>query len=413
MDNHDFIVSLDIGTSKVRAIIGELNNGSIHIIGVGTAPSQGIKKGSIVDIDQTVQSIREAVSQAERMVDVSFNQVYVGISGNHIDLISSEGVVAVSSEDREIDDEDVERVVQASKVIAVPPEREIIDVVPLEFIVDGLGGINDPRGMIGVRLEMKGTIITGAKTVIHNLIRCVERAGLSIAGLSLQPLASGSITLSADEKHLGVVLVDIGAGCTTISVFEQGHLQSTTVLPVGGEYITNDIAIGMRIQSDEAERVKNNHGVALLEEASEEEQFNVRRIGSEVDKTFTQVDLANIIEPRVAEIFQLVDQEVRRIAKDANTPGGYVLTGGVVAMPGVVELAKEELDASVRIAVPDYIGVRDPSYATGVGLIQYASKHGTTDRKNRSKPTAHPQKKASHQKNGVIEKVKNWFSEFI
>lgn len=417
MSSNDYIVSLDIGTSKVRVIIGEINNGSINIIGVGTADSHGIKKGAIVDIDQTVHSIREAVDQAERMVDVSIEQVIVGITGNHIELQPSQGVVAVSSEDREIGDEDVERVIQASKVVAIPPEREIIDVVPKEFIVDGLGGINDPRGMIGVRLEMVGTIVTGSKTVIHNLLRCVERAGLMIGGLYLQPLASSRIALSRDEKNMGVVLVDIGAGITTIAIFEQGYLAATSILPIGGSYITNDIAIGLRTETETAERIQLKHGCALVDEASKDDRFKVKRIGSDVEKEFSQVDLANIIEPRVAEMFNLIEDEVARLGYRGEIPGGYVLTGGVVAIPGVLELAKEELQSSVRIAVPDYIGVRSPAYTTGVGLIKYAvgklshrrphaagSHHKTINRKN---------VKEKEKDNGMLERVKNWFSEFI
>ncbi|GAB7387654.1 cell division protein FtsA [Bacillaceae bacterium] len=412
MNSNEYLVGLDIGTSKVRAIIGEVNNGSINIIGVGTANSEGIKKGSIVDIDLTVQSIKEAVRNAERMVDIKIDEVYVGITGNHIELLPSQGVVAVSSSDREIGEEDIERVIQAAKVVAIPPEREIIDVVPLEFIVDGLGGIKDPRGMIGVRLEIKGTIITGSKTVIHNLIRCVQRAGLSIAGLFLQPLAAGLIALSKDEKNLGTVLVDIGAGSTTVAVFQNGQLAATSVLPIGGEFITNDIAIGLRTQTEEAERIKLKHGIALIDEASEDERFLVRRIGSELEKEFTQVDLASVIEPRVAEIFQLVEAEVNRLGFP-EVAGGYVLTGGVVAMPGVLDLAREELNAPVRIAIPEYIGVRDPSYTTGVGLIQMASMH-LSHRRSANKPETKKDRRPNQEKeSGVLERVKNWFMEFI
>lgn len=415
MSSNDYIVSLDIGTSKVRVIIGEINNGNINIIGVGSADSRGIKKGAIVDIDQTVHSIREAVDQAERMVDVTINEVVVGITGNHIELLPSQGVVAVSSEDREISDEDIERVIQASKVVAIPPEREIIDVVPREFIVDGLGGINDPRGMIGVRLEMNGTIVTGSKTVIHNLLRCINRAGLTIAGLYLQPLAAGQIALSADEKNMGVVLVDIGKGVTTISVFEQGNLTVTSVLPIGGEYITNDITIGLRTETGLAEQIQHKYGCARIEDASPDETFKVKRIGSDLEKEFSQEDLASIIEPRVAEIFQLVEDEVSRLGYQGEIPGGYVLTGGVASIPGIQELAREELDSSVRIAIPDYIGVRSPSYTTGVGLIQYAvGKLSLQPVRSSSSLIQRTGRKSEKVKNnGMLERVKNWFSEFI
>ena len=417
MVSNELIVSLDIGTSKVRVMIGEVNNGSINIIGVGQSHSEGIKKGVIVDIDQTVHAIREAVDHAERMVGVSIEEVYVGITGNHIELHETQGVVAVSSEDREIREEDIQRVIQAAKVVAIPPDREIIEVVPKEYIVDGQGSIKDPRGMIGVRLEMEGTIVTGSKTVVHNIVRCAQRTNLRVAGIFLQPLAASTVALSKDDKNMGVVLVDIGAGSTTIGVFEQGKLAATTVIGIGGDHITSDIALGLRTHTEVADRVKTKNGCALIDEASEDVKFKVNRIGSDVEKQFTQVDLANIIEPRAAEIFQLVEEAVYKLGYRDEIAGGYVLTGGTVAMPGMLELAKEELDAPVRIAIPDYIGVRDPAYTTGVGLIQYAlqlmerrSISVTPSFKGTQKKQAAPKPRDN---GGLMEKVKNWFSEFI
>ena len=222
MNSNEIYVSLDIGTSNVKVIIGQMTNDSLNILGVGSAPSDGIRKGSIVDIDETVRSIKQAVENAERMVGLSVRSVIVGINGNHVQLQPCHGVVAVSSEDREIHDEDIARVIDAAQVVSIPPEREIIDVIPGQFVVDGLDDITDPRGMIGVRLEMEGTIITGSKTVLHNLLRCVEKAGLEIADICLQPLACGSMALSKDERNLGVALVNMGAGSTTISIFEEG-----------------------------------------------------------------------------------------------------------------------------------------------------------------------------------------------
>ena len=414
MSSNDILVSLDIGTSKVRAIIGELNNGAINIVGVGSADSEGIRKGAIVDIDQTVGSIRNAIDHAERMVGIEISEVIVGISGNHIGLQSSHGVVAVSNEDREIGTEDIERVLQAAKVIALPPEREIIELVPKQFIVDGLEGIQDPRGMIGVRLEVDATIVTGAKTAVHNLIRCVEKAGLRVAGLTLMPLAAGQLALSKDERMMGTMLVDIGAGATTLSLFEGGNLTATSTLPIGGEYVTNDISIGLRTQTETAERIKLKYGCAIIDHAEPDQVFKVTRVGSNVEKEFSQVDLANIIEPRMQEIFQLIGAEANRLKKDGFA-GGYVLIGGTVAMPGVLEIAQQELNASVRIAVPDYIGVRDPSYTNGVGIIQYVGKHmrgrgaGGGNRKTGNRKAG----SASGAKPGFIEKIKNFFKEFI
>jgi cell division protein FtsA len=409
LSSNDIIVSLDIGTSKVRAIIGEINNGTINIIGVGSADSEGIRKGAIVDIDQTVQSIRNAVDHAERMVGIQISEVFVGITGNHIALQSSHGVVAVSNEDREIGNEDIDRVLQAAKVIALPPEREIIGVVPEQYLVDGLEGIQDPRGMIGVRLEVEATIITGAKTAIHNLLRCVEKSGLKVSGLILMSLASAQLALSKDEKSLGTVLVDIGAGATTIAIFDQGNLEATSTLPIGGDYITNDISIGLKTQSDIAEKVKLKFGCALVEHAAADQVFKVSRIGSNVEKEFSQVDLANIIEPRVQEIFDLINAEVQKMGRK-EMAGGYVLTGGTVSMPGVLELAQAELDSSVRIAVPDFIGVRDPAFTNGVGIIQYISKYA------RNKSHSHKKSgntKVTNKKPGLFERFKNWLSEFI
>lgn len=414
MSNNETIVSLDIGTSKVRAIIGEINNGAIHIIGVGSAESEGIRKGAIVDIDQTVQTIRSAVDHAERMVGVQISSVYVGISGNHIGLQTSHGVVAVSNDDREIGNEDIDRVLQAAKVVALPPEREIISVVPKQFIVDGLEGIQDPRGMIGVRLEVDATIITGAKTSIHNLIRCVERADLQVSGLILMSLAAGELSLSKDEKTLGTALVDIGAGATTISIFESGNLVATSTLPIGGEFITNDISIGLRTQSELAQKIKLKYGCAMVDLAEADTVFKVSRIGSNMEKEFSQIDLASIIEPRVQEIFQLIQAEVNRILGKEFT-GGYVLTGGTVAMPGILEVAQAELGTSVRIGVPDYIGVRDPSYTNGVGVIQYVNKftrnkgsHANTSKKSTNKKPA-----STSDKPSLFERVKVFFKEFI
>ena len=407
MNNNDVIVSLDIGTSKVRVIIGEVNNGTVNIIGVGSADSEGIKKGAIVDIDQTVQSIRYAIEDAERMVGISIDNVFVGISGNHIDLLTSHGVVAVSSEDKEIGYVDIDRVIQASKVIALPPEKEIIDVVPKEFIVDGLSGIRDPRGMIGVRLEVTTTIITGSRTIIHNLVRTIEKSGLNIAGFILMPLASSQIALSKDEMNLGVALVDIGKGATTISIFEQGGLVKTTVIPIGGEYITNDISFGLRTQLDIAEKIKLKYGIANCGDADEGIKFKVPRIGSNVDKEFTQLDIAQIIEPRVREIFQLVREETYRVGYTKEIAGGYVLTGGVVAMNGILSVAQEELTPSARIGKPDFIGVKDSSFTNGVGIITYASKNFL---KNNKKSIS----SKSRRKNvNALDRVKKWFSEFI
>ncbi|WP_080874832.1 cell division protein FtsA [Oceanobacillus timonensis] len=374
MNNSEILVSLDIGTNTIKVIIGEVQQDSLNIIGVGTAASNGMKKGAIVDIDQTVHSIRSAVEQAERMVGMEIHRVVVGINGSHIQLQPCHGVVAVQSENREINDEDVTRVIDGAQVISIPPEREIIDVIPKQFIVDGLDEITDPRGMIGVRLEMEGTIITCSKTILHNILKCVERAHLEVSDICLQPLAAGTIALSKDEMNMGSVLIDIGGGCTTVSVFENDHLAATSVINLGGDNITKDLSIGLRISTEEAEQIKLKHGYAFYNDASEDETFEVTTIGSNQRQVFNQLQLADMIEARLEEIYTYIDKEIRKMGYQ-ELPGGFVLTGGTTAMPGSLELAQDLFYSNVRVAVPDYIGVRESQFTAGVGILQFAYRN--------------------------------------
>lgn len=373
MNSNDIYVSLDIGTSTVKIIIGEMVNDTLNIIGVGNVKSEGLKKGSIVDIDHTVHSIKRAVEQAERMIGMEIHQVIVGIPSHQVSLLDCHGVVAVSGENREITNEDVARVIDAAQVISIPPEREIINVVQKQFIVDSQNEINDPRGMIGVRLEMEGLLVTGSKTILLNILRCVEKAGLEIVDIVLQPLASGEIALSRDEKNLGSVLIDIGGGSTTISYFEEGFLKGTAVLPVGGDHITKDLSIVLRTSTEDAEEIKLKYGHAFYDLASEDIVFNFPIIGSNQQQQANQLDIAEIIEARLEEIFLFVQNELRRMgAKDI--PGGFVITGGTANLQGILELAQAIFQNRVRIAIPDYIGVREPQYTTAVGIIKYAYK---------------------------------------
>ncbi|OZU90404.1 cell division protein FtsA [Virgibacillus indicus] len=374
MNNSEILVSLDVGTSKIKVIIGEVLNDSLNVIGVGTAKSSGMKKGAIVDIDQTVQSIRNAVEQAERMVGMQIESVVVGINGNHIQLQPCHGVVAVQSENREITDEDITRVIDGAQVISIPPEREIIDVIPKQFIVDGLDEITDPRGMIGVRLEMEGTIITCSKTVLHNILKCVERANLQVTDICLQPLAAGTVALSKDEKNMGVALIDVGGGCSTVSIFENDHLISTSVISLGGDNITKDLSIGLRTSTEEAEDIKLNYGHAFYDHAQEDETFEVSIIGSNTKQTYNQLQISDMIEARLEEIFAYAEREIRKMGYH-ELPGGYVLTGGTVAMPGAIELAEDLFHSNVRIAIPDYIGVREAQFTAGVGILQFAYRN--------------------------------------
>lgn len=428
MNNNDVYVSLDIGTSTVKVIIGEMSNDSLNIIGVGTAKAEGIRKGSIVDIDETVHSIKKAVEQAERMIGMQINHVIVGIAGNHVGLQPCHGVVAVSSDNREITDEDVARVMEAAQVISIPPEREIINVIPRQFIVDGLDEITDPRGMIGVRLEMEGIMITGSKTILHNTLRCVERAGLNIVDIVLQPIAAASAALSKDEQNLGTALIDMGGGSTTLAVFEQGYIRGTCVIPIGGDHITKDLSIGLRTATEDAEKIKIKYGHAYYDQASEDEVFSVPIIGSDQHQQFNQIELSDIIEARMEEIFDLIQHELKRMGI-ADLPGGFVLTGGVANMPGVMELAQVVFQNRVRVAIPDYIGVREPQFTTSVGLIRYAYKNARLQGRNVSaapvqfsndaaekrpvKAAAGKQKNERHSDEKITSKVKKFFGYFF
>lgn len=407
MSNGEVLVSLDIGTSEIKVIVGEVLDNSINIIGVGTAKSQGMRKGAIVDIDETVNSINNAIKQAEHMVDMQIERVIVAVNGNHVQLHSCHGVVAVQSENREIGDEDVERVLDGAQVMSIPPEREIIDVIPKQFIVDGLDEITDPRGMIGVRLEMEGTIITCSKTVLHNILKCVERADLEISDICLQSLASGVTALSKDERTLGVALIDIGGGCTTVSIFENNHLVNTAIIPLGGDNVTKDLSIGLRTTSENADNIKIQYGHAYSETALEEETFETMIIGSNQKEVFNQLEISEIIEARIVEIFELINIELRRMGYP-NVRGGYVLTGGTMKMPGILEVAQEVFQANARIAIPDYIGVREPQYTVGVGTIQFAYKNAKIQGKDLapSLMTNHPVAKPTKANKKSVPKEK-------
>ncbi|WP_019242397.1 MULTISPECIES: cell division protein FtsA [Bacillus] len=370
MSNNEIYVSLDIGTSSVKVIIGEMVHDTLNILGVGNVKSAGLRKGAIVDIDETVHSIRKAVDEAERMVGMEIKKVVVGISGNHVLLHPCHGVVAVASNNKEITQSDVHRVREAAEVMTIPSDREVIDIIPLHYKVDELDEINDPRGMIGVRLEMKGILITGLKTLLHNTLRCVERAGLEIVEIALQPLAGGSLVLSKDEKELGVALVDIGGGSTTVAVFEGGSLISSIVIPIGGETITKDLSIVLRTTMEDAEKLKVKYGHAFFDDASEDEIFDVPIIGSDQKQPCNQLMLAEIIEARLTEIFDLIIDQLKKQGFH-DIPGGFVLTGGSVKMPGVLDLAQYVFQNRVRTAEPNYIGVREPQYTTAVGLITH------------------------------------------
>ena len=402
----NLICGLDIGTSHVRAIVGEVNpDGTINIIGVGTSPSHGLKKGVIVDLDKTVEAIANAVEEAERMVGTTIPSAFLGIVGSQVGLINNRGVVAVAGADKEITDEDVERVLQAAKVIALPPDREIIDVIPREFIVDGYDGIHDPVGMVGVRLEVDAMVITGMITSLRNLYRCVERAGLDIDGTVLNSLANAEVALTRDEKELGTVLLDLGGGTTEIAVFQNGYLKNLAVLPVGGDHITNDIAVGLRTTLQHAERLKLDHGMALQSLVPEEAMLELPRISGKEAQKVPQKELAMIIESRLAEILQMASDALAEMGINEPLPAGVVLTGGVSLTEGLADLAEQIFQSSVWAAQPGYVGVKSPIYSTAVGIIHYVQHTQLHNfREYRSGRLALP---------GFFSRVKSWFLEMF
>ena len=371
---------LDIGTTKISCIIADQDAaGELRIVGVGNAPSEGLRRGAVVDLEKTVASIMRAVDEAERMAGIQAKGVHAGIAGDHIRSLNSRGVVAVSRKDNEIAPADVARVIEAAKAIAIPTDREIIHVIPQEFIVDDQDGIKDPVGMSGVRLEAEVHIITGAVTSARNICRAIQRAGLKVYDLTLEPLASAAAVLDDDEKDLGVVLLDLGGGTTDVAVFHEGAVRHTSIIPFGGANVTSDIAIGLRTPIDKAESIKILYGSALASLVRGDETVSVCGVGGRGDKEISRHVLASMIEPRMEEIFALANKEVRKNHFAPLIGGGVVLTGGTSLLPGAAELAEQVFEMPVRLGAPRGLGglsanVCDPRYATGVGLVLHAAK---------------------------------------
>lgn len=370
MSQQKIYAALDIGSSAVKVLIGEVSNGQLHVIGDGYAQSSGVKKSAIVDIEATVQSIKRAVESAERMTNIKINDVILGIPANQIALQPAKGVVAVNSENKEITDEDLQRVMDSAQVMSIPPDRELVNLIPRQFIVDSLSEIQDPRGMMGVRLEVDATLITTSRTLGHNLMRCVERAGLNIREIVLQPLAGGQLALTDDELNQGTAYIDIGGGSTTVAFFENGILQQTAVIPVGGDHVTKDLSIILKTTTEAAEQIKYQYGHAYFEEASDTELFEVPVVGADSKDQYSQKYIAEIIGFRLAELFDMVLDELGRMGVQ-DLPGGIVLTGGMAKLEGIAQLARQVMQTRVRVYTPDYIGIRDPGYTTSVGLIHF------------------------------------------
>lgn len=391
MSKKDFVVGLDIGTTKICCIVGEVvdstgsnshssgfSSGMIDIIGIGTAPSTGLRKGVVVNIDSTVESIKKAVEEAELMAGVEISNVYTGIAGGHIKSFNSTGIVAIK--DKEITERDVQRVLDAAKAVAIPMDREVIHTIPQEYVIDEQDGIRDPIGMSGVRLEAKVHMVTGAVASAQNIIKCANKAGLNVSEICLEPIASSEAVLTQDEKELGVILVDIGGGTSDLAIFREGALVHTSVLAIGGTHITNDIAVGLRTPQSEAEKIKIRYGCSLASLVKPDETIEVGGVGGRKSRVLSRKLLAEIIEARVEEIFSLVQLEIQKVGFGDMLPGGLVLTGGTTILEGMPEMGELIFEMPVKRGLPQNIGglrdvVNSPKFSTAVGLVQYGSRN--------------------------------------
>ena len=400
----NLIVGLDIGTSKVVAIVGEVNaENGIEIIGLGSHPSRGLKKGVVVNIESTVQSIQRAVEEAELMAGCQIHSVFAGIAGSHIRSLNSHGIVAIR--DKEVTPADVERVIDAARAVAIPADQRILHILPQEFIVDNQEGVREPIGMSGVRLEAKVHMVTGAVSAAQNIIKCVRRCGLEVDDIILEQLASAQSVLNEDEKELGVCIVDIGGGTTDIAVFTEGAIRHTAVIPIAGDQVTNDIAVALRTPTQNAEEIKIKYACALTQLANPEETIEVPSVGDRPARRLARQTLAEVVEPRFEELFTLVQAELRRSGFEDLCAAGIVLTGGSSKMEGVVELAEEIFHMPVRRGVPQYVSglvdiVRNPIYSTGVGLLLFGYR-------NRAMRDAETRMGDSWQ--SAFKRMKSWF----
>lgn len=422
MGGRRIINGIDIGTTKICAIIAEVTpEDNIDIIGIGLSPSHGLRKGIVVDIDETSKAIRDAYKKAERMAGININSAYVGIAGSHISSLNSHGVVAVTGEEKEIKESDIQRVMEAAKIIPLSAEEEMIHVLAREFIVDGCTGIKDPLGMSGVRLEVETHIVTGSTTSIQNLVKSVHRAGLDVDDIVLEPLASSESVLSEDEKELGIALVDMGGGTTDLIVFQEGSICYTSVLPVGGNHVSNDIAVGLRTPIGEAEKIKITSGYALTSMADKDQYIDVVQASGKQSIPMPRRTLCEVIEPRVQEIFTMVKRELERVGPRDLTPAGIVLTGGASLLTGADELASQIIKLPVRLGEPQHINgltdvIDNPVYikkgdkvpkaifATAVGLVEYGSKYNKPVSKNYFN---------NEMVSDFFTRLKNWLSDFF
>lgn len=397
----NLIVGLDIGTSKVAAIVGELtNDGNIEIIGIGSTPSRGLKKGVVVNLESTVQSIQRAIEEAELMAGCQIKSVFAGIAGSHIRSLNSHGIVAIK--DKEVTQYDIDRVIDSARAVAIPADQKILHILPQEFVIDLQDGIKEPIGMSGIRLEAKVHMVTGSVSASQNIIKCIRRCGLEVEDIVLEQLASCNSVLTEDEKELGVCLIDIGGGTTDIAIFSEGAIKHTAVIPIAGDQVTNDIAVALRTPTLNAEQIKRKYACALTQLAAVDGVIEVPSIGDRSPRKISTQNLAEIIEPRYEELMLLVQSELRRSGFEDLIAAGIVLTGGSSQVKGLIELAEEIFHMPVRMGLPQNVTgltevVKNPVHSTGVGLLMYGKEHQGAGRS------------LDADSSGLLAKMKSWF----
>ncbi|MBW2407004.1 MAG: cell division protein FtsA [Deltaproteobacteria bacterium] len=403
----NIIVGLDIGTTKICAVVGEVAGDKINIVGIGTHPSIGLRKGVVVNIESTVESIQKAIEEAELMAGCEISSVYAGIAGGHITGFNSRGIVAIKGP--EVTQQDVDRVIDAARAVAIPMDREVIHVIPQEFMIDEQGGIQNPVGMSGVRLEAKIHIVTGAVTSAHNIVKCANRSGLDVCDIVLEPLASGEAVLTDEEKDLGTALLDLGGGTSDLAIFSGKHIKHTFVLALGGNNLTNDISIGLRASMADAETIKKKYGTCISRNVKADETIDVPGMGGRKPRKLQRQILGEILEPRMEEIFSLIKREIYRAGMEKIITSGVVLTGGTSLLEGVTDIAESVFDLPTRLGTPRGISgltdvVNNPMYATGVGLVLYGA---------RNQPKKKFRIRDTNIFNRVMTRMKRWFKEVI
>ncbi len=408
----DIIVGLDIGTTKICAVVGEVTGREVNIIGIGTYPSIGLRKGVVVNIESTVDSIKKAVEEAELMAGCEISSVYAGIAGGHITGFNSRGIVAIKG--LEINQQDVDRVIDAARAVAIPMDREVIHVIPQEYIVDDQPGIQNPIGMAGVRLEAKIHIVTGAVTSAHNIVKCANRAGLDVCDIVLESLASGEAVLTEEEKQLGTALLDLGGGTSDLAIFSEKNIKHTFVLALGGNNLTNDIAIGLRAPLNEVENIKKKYGTCLPSNLQADEMIEVPGMGGRKPRKLPRQILSEILEPRMEEMFTLINREIYRAGMENMIASGVVLTGGTSLLDGVTEVAEAIFGLPARLGKPQNITglvdvVNNPMYATGVGLVIYGAKNHRAKNQSAKKFRI----RDGNIFNRVMTRMRKWFKEVL